>query len=461
VYLIDFGIARDTAASKLTQTGCIVGTFAYMAPERFTASTADARADVYALACVLHECLTGAQPFPGDSMEQQIAGHLTLDPPSPSSLRLAVPVGFDGVIAAGMAKNPDQRYQTAIELADAAHHALTVTATSVGRPHPAPTLVHDRVPRPPAPAPERVWQQPAEPTLQRPPGWPPVPVPLPRPADWPPAQIGTGTTPLGQRPRRGLKWPLIAAIAVILPVVGITGYLLRPHQPESQTPTAQLSGGFTEPAPPSAAISKTSDPGAPVTSTALAGLLLSPDQINAAMGASGMTAGPTYTAMGDDSATVSDKACLPLYAPVQAQVYAGTGWTAVRGQQIADHQSASVITSFVLQNVVLFPSAHDAGAFFTASAQSWPARSNRQFTLTLPGKPKQLYKVGPVSNTNATLTATSTQQAANGVTCQRALTAANNIVIDGVACSFSQSDPSVNPVVNIVHQIAGKVPAAS
>ena len=93
VYLIDFGIAHDTTATKLTRTGTFLGTFAYMAPERFNTGTADARADVYSLACVLHECLTGAQPFPGDSMEQQIAGHLTLEPPLPQRLRPAVPAG--------------------------------------------------------------------------------------------------------------------------------------------------------------------------------------------------------------------------------------------------------------------------------------------------------------------------------------------------------------------------------
>src|SRR5262249_33668340 len=69
VYLIAFGIAHDSAATKLTRTGTIVGSWAYMAPERFTSGTSDARADVYALACVLYECLTGVQPYPGDSLE--------------------------------------------------------------------------------------------------------------------------------------------------------------------------------------------------------------------------------------------------------------------------------------------------------------------------------------------------------------------------------------------------------
>jgi serine/threonine-protein kinase len=118
-YLIDFGISHDAAATKLTNTGAIIGTLAYMAPERFTTGVADARADVYSLTCVLHECLTGTQPYPGDSAEQQITGHLTLDPPKPSTLNPAIPVAFDDVIARGMAKQPTERFSSAGELARA------------------------------------------------------------------------------------------------------------------------------------------------------------------------------------------------------------------------------------------------------------------------------------------------------------------------------------------------------
>jgi serine/threonine-protein kinase len=78
VYLIDFGIAHDGAATKLTRTGMIVGSWAYKAPERFTTGDIGVGADAYALACVLYECLTGAQPYPGNSLEQQVAGHLAL-----------------------------------------------------------------------------------------------------------------------------------------------------------------------------------------------------------------------------------------------------------------------------------------------------------------------------------------------------------------------------------------------
>ncbi|OBA80498.1 hypothetical protein A9W99_16890 [Mycobacterium sp. 1164966.3] len=130
VYLIDFGIAHDAAATKLTQTGSIVGTFAYMSPERLESGGGDARSDVYALACVLYECLTGAQPFGGDSMEQQVVAHLTMDPPKPSDVNPGIPRGFDEVIATGMAKKPDQRYQSAGELAAAARRALNQASTA-------------------------------------------------------------------------------------------------------------------------------------------------------------------------------------------------------------------------------------------------------------------------------------------------------------------------------------------
>jgi serine/threonine protein kinase len=123
-YLIDFGIARAAGQTGLTSTSSVIGTWAYMAPERITAGQTDGRADIYALACVLYECLTGSQPFGGDSLEQQIGGHLGLPPPRASDRRPDVPAQLDAVIAKGMAKNPDDRFTTTRELARAARAAL-------------------------------------------------------------------------------------------------------------------------------------------------------------------------------------------------------------------------------------------------------------------------------------------------------------------------------------------------
>lgn len=136
VYLIDFGLARTTTDTALTGTGLTMGTLAYLAPERFRGTT-DARADVYALACTLYECLTGKRPYPGDSFAEQISGHLYSPPPRPTVLAADVPPAFDAVVARGMAKDPEARYQTVGELADAARAALGGAAMTLPPPPPA------------------------------------------------------------------------------------------------------------------------------------------------------------------------------------------------------------------------------------------------------------------------------------------------------------------------------------
>ncbi|WP_264034416.1 serine/threonine-protein kinase [Mycobacterium interjectum] len=125
-YLVDFGIARAAADPGLTQSGVALGTYNYMAPERFTGDEVTYRSDIYALACVLGECLTGAPPYRADSVERLIAAHLLEPAPCPSLLRPGrIPPGLDAVIGKGMAKNPADRYFSAGDLAAAAHSALT------------------------------------------------------------------------------------------------------------------------------------------------------------------------------------------------------------------------------------------------------------------------------------------------------------------------------------------------
>ncbi|CPR12304.1 protein kinase/peptidyl-prolyl cis-trans isomerase, cyclophilin-type [Mycobacterium bohemicum DSM 44277] len=136
VYLIDFGLARSMTDTALTQTGATMGTVAYLAPERFRGTT-DHRADVYSLACVLYECLAGKRPFTGDSLEEQLNAHLNTPPPQPSASAPDIPPAFDAVVARGMAKDVDQRYQSAVELAEAARAALAGTGAAARIPRAA------------------------------------------------------------------------------------------------------------------------------------------------------------------------------------------------------------------------------------------------------------------------------------------------------------------------------------
>jgi serine/threonine-protein kinase len=123
-YLVDFGIAQTQTDTPLTMAGTQIGSMAYMAPERFYNQPATPAVDIYALACVLYESLTGDRPFPDDDVEHVIAAHIAQPPPRPSEVNRRVPASFDAVVARGMAKDPDDRYGSAAALGRAAQRAL-------------------------------------------------------------------------------------------------------------------------------------------------------------------------------------------------------------------------------------------------------------------------------------------------------------------------------------------------
>ncbi len=140
-YLADFGIASTLAGgSTLSRPGLAIGTAAYMAPERMSGERADARADVYSMACMFFECLTGHRPFPASDLLQALRAHLTLPRPRPSEHGAVIPPALDDVVTRGMAKNPDERYSTAGDLAEAARAALVASA-STATPEAAPEAV--------------------------------------------------------------------------------------------------------------------------------------------------------------------------------------------------------------------------------------------------------------------------------------------------------------------------------
>jgi hypothetical protein len=123
-YLVDFGIAHLGGDSGLTSAGAAIGSCAYMAPERFTGGQVGPSADIYSLACLLYECLTGSTPFPTRELSQLMGAHIMSPPPRPSATRPILGAAFDAVVTRGMAKHPEQRFSTAGDLARAAGAAV-------------------------------------------------------------------------------------------------------------------------------------------------------------------------------------------------------------------------------------------------------------------------------------------------------------------------------------------------
>jgi serine/threonine-protein kinase len=122
--ITDFGIAKARDASKSTNTGVVIGTPLYVAPEQIQGGTVDARSDVYSLGVVFYEMLAGLPPFEKETVVATMWAHLNEAPPQASAVK-GVPSSVDQVIAKAMAKDPSERYATPSELARAAGAAIT------------------------------------------------------------------------------------------------------------------------------------------------------------------------------------------------------------------------------------------------------------------------------------------------------------------------------------------------
>ena len=231
-YLSDFGLTkRLSSASGITETGFVVGTLDYIAPEQVQGAPIDARTDVYALACVLFHALSGRVPFVRENDMAKMYAHANL--PAPSLLEAAphVPAALADVVARGMAKGADERYASAGDLGRAASaavhgHAPTVAERSVavGAAAPGQETMAD-TPLPPPPDLPTAQTQPL----------PAVAVP----AGPEPPRHGPGSPPpqhgWPEPPRHGRNnTALIAAAVALVAVAGVIAALLA---------TGTLGGG--------------------------------------------------------------------------------------------------------------------------------------------------------------------------------------------------------------------------
>jgi serine/threonine-protein kinase len=133
-YVSDFGLTkRAVSVSGLTETGQLIGTIDYVAPEQIKGDPVDQRADVYSLGCLLFECLTGHAPYPRDIEVGVLWAHVETPPPSLTEERPDLPPEVDEVVALAMAKDPAERSAVAGDVAAGFRSALGLEAPSGGR----------------------------------------------------------------------------------------------------------------------------------------------------------------------------------------------------------------------------------------------------------------------------------------------------------------------------------------
>ncbi len=253
IKVADFGIAR-VEKSELTQVGTVMGTPAYMSPEQFMGQPVDARSDIFSCGVILYQFLTGEKPFTGNSTTIMFKV-LHEEPLAPSLLNVALPAAFDQVVKKAMAKNPDDRYQTAQEFAQAIHATLS------------------------APGAQAVPADPDRTELSMPPAAPAQPVVPANPA--PKATTPAAVTPpppsarpAGDVPHKS-SGALIAAVVTGVAVLGGSAYLLMRGggnttpvvaQSPATAPVAQTSQTATTPVAAAPASEPALEPGTMVIS---------------------------------------------------------------------------------------------------------------------------------------------------------------------------------------------------
>jgi serine/threonine protein kinase/beta-lactam-binding protein with PASTA domain len=226
VKVTDFGIAR-AGTSQMTEAGSIVGTAQYLSPEQARGSNVDQRSDVYSLGIVLYELLTGTVPFTGDTPVEIAMKHLSALPEPPSSRRSEIPRDLDLIVLRSLAKDPEDRYQSAEEMDLDLERFLRGSAVS-----PVTEEAATQILRVPAGARGEQPYSATAATMIAPPssgsrrGAPPPP----------PAVYYDLDEPIHRRP----VWPWIAALIFVV-VAAVGGYLLYTqisHKLASNAPVA-------------------------------------------------------------------------------------------------------------------------------------------------------------------------------------------------------------------------------
>lgn len=192
-----------------------------------------------------------------------------------------------------------------------------------------------------------------------------------------------------------------------------------------------------------------------VPKSALEGLLLTTDQVNALMGTNDMTAHPPVTEMGDHRNLLPNLNCLGAWQVDESAIY-GTSWTAMR-QVLLRAPDNDDWNNLVVQSVVIFPSTQDATDFLNQSTERWSKCTNHHVNITLNGQPLPRWTSGDLTKTDSELTMPFTRVNGDQTrACQRALAVAANLVMDVQACKPDGS--LVTQAADIVDKIKAAMP---
>jgi serine/threonine-protein kinase len=387
ILLTDFGIARRLDdIDRLTATNITVGTISYSAPEQLLGSPLDGRADQYALACTAFHLLTGKPPFDNSTAAIVISSHLSAAPPSLAERRPELRQ-LDAVIAKGMAKDPNDRFASCGEFAQ----ALGGLATGI-QPVDHATVV----------------------------GVPTAPKQAPDPTTLPSAAEAT------RRRRAGA----LAGVVVGASILVAAGVILVPRLIRS--PDSGTKESMSRPTTAAPTSTKVAAPSS-VAPSAASSLLVPPDQVSDIVNERVQT-DSTTNAPHDSSNLVNHPECVGAVFIGESRVYDATGYTAfARSVLVPSEHSTTGL--HVEQLAAVMPSPDVAAKLFADTKQQWQACVGQQLTVGSPPSQSQplledVQTYGDIivqfRNVTGAVPA--------GYQCQHTMAVESNIIADAIAC---------------------------
>ena len=242
----------------------------------------------------------------------------------------------------------------------------------------------------------------------------------------------TGHNGTATPPKSRTKWLIAggAAAAALIAVIVIVALIPTP------TPTPPPP----PPAPP------------PLDPAALNSLLLTPDEIDTIMGTTNLEPGEIFTAMTTEPPSISDPACVGAQFNAVQAVYQGSGYSTVADQTLSGDQPKY---TYVNQTAVLFPSAAQAGAFLSTSADAWKRCAGQTLTVTMTDGKTYNWTFDDVTEDDARIAHTASQEGMGGYACQHVVRVVSNAVLEVQACQDDVSDEADS----MAAKMAGKAPA--